>query len=282
MLARPPLGTTRDTMQSAKVLFSDAVADIEGALRQFHNCFFLALAEVRLRYRRTLLGPLWISLTTALFIFFISYLHSGFIVTNFRDYLLRLALGWIMWNFIYDSVIQGAQTFQRAADLISNTMTAKFVFVLKTVLANLIMFAHSLLIAIPVYVVAGLPFSYATWLVIPALILIILSAVWSAVIFGILAARYRDFYPSLRVIMRGLFFVTPILWSPNLLPAHSPRRLIVDLNPLAHYIAIWRQPMLGEYPDRLSWLVTGGCTLVGLVLAFVAFARYRRSIVFWV
>jgi ABC-type polysaccharide/polyol phosphate export permease len=282
MLDRPPLSNARRTVQTARPLFSEAIGDIVSTMRRFRSCFFLALTSVKLRYRRTLLGPLWITITTAVFIFFISYLHSAFILTSFHRYLLNLALGWIMWHFIYDSVLQGAQTFQRAADLIINTTTEKFVFVLKTVLANLIVFAHSLLITVPVYLVAGLPFSRATWLVIPALILIILSATWSAVIFGILCARYRDLYPSLQAIMRGLFFVTPILWTPDLLPAGSPRKLIVDLNPLAHYIAIWRKPMLGQYPDELSWLVAGGCTMVGLAAAFIAFARYRRTIVLWV
>jgi len=84
--------------QAQESVFSDAAADIAGALRHFPNWFFLAVTAVRLRYRRSVLGPLWISLTTALFIFFIAYLYSGIIATNFRDYLLNLALGWVLWH----------------------------------------------------------------------------------------------------------------------------------------------------------------------------------------
>ena len=269
--------------RSAQALrFSEAIDDITGALSRFHGCYTLALTNVRMRYKRSILGPFWISLTTAFFIFFIGYLYSGFILTTFRDYLLNLALGWIMWHFISDSVLRGAQTFQLEAEAIQNTTIEKSVFVLKTVLANLIILTHSLLIAFLAYAVAGVPFTRATWLVIPGLMLIILSAVWSSVLFGLLCARYRDLYPALQAIMRLLFYVTPILWSPNLLPAESPRRLIVDLNPLAHYMSIWRMPLMGQYPDSVSWLVTVCCTLIGLGLAFVAFARYRRNVVFWV
>jgi ABC-2 type transport system permease protein len=189
-------------------------------------------------------------------------------------------LGWIIWQFITDSVVQGAQTFQHGARIIKGTNIEKFFLVQQTVLTNLITFAHNLLIAAVLLVAAGPRLSTTTLLVIPAFALILLSAVWAAMLFGLLCSRHRDFLPVLQAAMRVLFFVTPILWSPALIPANSPRRLFVDLNPLAHYVEIWRGPLMGEQPAALSWLVAGGCTLLGLGLAFLAFARYRRSIIF--
>jgi len=268
--------------RGAQTAYTEAVADIVGALRQFRNCLFLANTAVKLRYRRSVLGPLWITLTTAIFIFFISFLYSGFMATRFHEYLLSLALGWIIWHFILDSVLQGARTFQLGAGIIKSTNIEKFTLVLKTVLTNLIIFAHSLVIAVLVFAIVGVPFTLATWLVVPAFVLIVLSAVWSAALFGLLCARYRDLYPLLQSAMRVLFFITPIIWSPALLPANSPRRLFVALNPFAHYVEIWRRPLMGEYPDGLSWFVTGGLTFFGLCVAFMAFARYRREVVFWV
>jgi ABC-2 type transport system permease protein len=261
---------------------SEAIADIVSTLRQLPSCFYLAATTVKLRYKRSLLGPLWITITTAIFIFFISYLYTGFIRADFGHYLLNLALGWIIWHFIADSILQGAQTFQSNSRVIQGSSVPKFFLVLKTVFTNLIIFAHNLLIAVVVLIVAKPPLSAMTLLVIPGFILIVLSAVWSAMLFSLICARYRDFFPTLQAIMRVLFFVTPIIWSPAFLPKDSPRRLFVELNPLAHYVAIWRKPLMGEAPDALSWFITGGCTLIGLGLAFLAFVRYRRSIVFWV
>jgi ABC-type polysaccharide/polyol phosphate export permease len=262
--------------------YSGAIDDIAGAFRHFQNCVFLAITAVKLRYRRSLLGPLWITLTTAIFIFFISYLYSGLMATGFSDYLLNIALGWTAWHFISDSVLKGAQTFQQGAGIIKSSNIEKFTLVLRTVLTNLIVFAHNLIIPLLVFVVVGFPFTLATWLVVPGLALIILSAVWSATLLGLLCARYRDLYPLLQACMRVFFFLTPIIWSPALIAPNSPRRLFLDLNPFAHYLAIWRKPLMGEYPDALSWYVTGGLTFFGLCVAFVAFARYRREVVFWV
>jgi ABC-type polysaccharide/polyol phosphate export permease len=153
---------------------------------------------------------------------------------------------------------------------------------LRTVLTNLIVFGISLSIPLLAFVVIGVRLTPATLLVVPALALIILSALAASAFFGIACARYRDLYPLLQAVMRVLFFVTPVLWSPALLAPDSPRRLIADLNPLAHYVAIWRQPLMGEYPDALSWLVTSGCTIVGLCIAFAAFAAHRQKLIFWV
>lgn len=272
----------RRTLPEAASPVSEAISDIVGAVRQLSSCLFLAFISVKLRYKRSILGPLWITITTAIFIFFISYLYTGFISADFRHYLLNLALGWIIWQFISDSVLQGAQTFQSGARVIQGSSMEKFFLVLQTVLTNLIIFAHNLLIAAVVLILAGPPISATTLLVIPGLILILLSAVWSATLFGLLCARYRDLFPILQAFMRVLFFVTPIIWSPTFLTPDNPRRLFVELNPLAHYVEVWRAPLMGEAPDALTWLVATGCTLIGLVLAFIAFARYRRWVVFWV
>jgi len=268
------------TRRNSKV--SDAVVDIVGALRNFPNIVYLAMVTVRLRYRRSILGPLWISLTTAIFIFFIGYLYSGFIQMPFAEYLLNLALGWVIWHFIADSILQGGQTFQQASRIIQTTNIEKFSLVLRTVLTNLIVFGISLSIPLLTFIAIGTHFTLATLLIIPALGLIVLSALAASAFFGIACARYRDLYPLLQSIVRVLFFVTPVLWTPALLATESPRRLIVDLNPLAHYVAIWRQPLLGENPDALSWVVTSGCTIAGLCVAFTVFAAHRQKLIFWI
>jgi ABC-2 type transport system permease protein len=195
---------------------------------------------------------------------------------------VSLALGWIIWTFISDSVLFGAQTFQRGAGIIKTTNIERFILVLRTVLTNLIIFAHNLLILVPVFTIVGFRLTSSTWLVLPGLALIVLSAISSSVLLGFLCARHRDLYPLLQAMMRVIFFVTPILWSPALLPEDSPRRLFADLNPFAHYIAIWRDPLMGSRPELLSWAVTSGLTLIALCMAFIAFARYRREVVFWV
>ena len=281
-LSRRSQAIDTGSVQTPATIFSDAIADILGGLRQFRSCFFLAGTTVKLRYKRSVLGPFWITLTTGIFIVAISYLYTGFIKADFGHFLMNLGFGWIIWLFISNSVLQGAQTFQQGAGVLRGTRIEKFFLVLKTVFTNLLIFAHNLVIVLVILIAAAPAVSGLTLLVIPAFILILLSAVGASALFGMLCSRYRDLYPTLQSIMRVMFFVTPILWSVEFLRTNSPRRLFVDLNPLAHYVEIWRKPLMGTYPDTLSWIIAGGCTIVLLSVAFLAFARYRREIVFWV
>jgi lipopolysaccharide transport system permease protein len=259
-----------------------AISDISEGMSQARNCAVLATTAINLRYRRSILGPLWVTVTSCIFVFTVSYLYSAITDTHYHEYLVNLAVGWVIWQFIYDSVVDGALTFRRYAEVIQSTNIGKFVFVLKSVISNLLILALNLPVVVLAFAVAGIRFSEATWLVLPGMALIVLSGVWASALFGTFCARYRDLGPMLQAAMRVSFFLTPIIWSPTLLPAESPRRLFVDLNPFAHYVAIWRKPLLGEYPELLSWLVTGGVTAAGLALAFVVFARFRQRLVFWV
>ena len=144
-----------------------AVADISGALRRVRNCVFIAITAVKLRYRRAALGPLWVPITSGTFIFSVSYLYSGFIPIDYASYVLNIALGWTNWQFIYKSIIQGAQTFQRGSEVIQTSNIEKFSFVLITVVMNLFVFVLNLPVVVLAFAVAGAPWSSATWLVIP-------------------------------------------------------------------------------------------------------------------
>jgi ABC-type polysaccharide/polyol phosphate export permease len=79
--------------------------------------------------------------------------------------------------------------------------------------------------------------------------------------------------------MQVLFFFTPIVWFPELIP---DRAYVVDLNPFHHFIEILRQPMLGGAAEPQSWVVVGVVSAVGVLVALPMFIRYRERIAFWV
>ena len=79
--------------------------------------------------------------------------------------------------------------------------------------------------------------------------------------------------------MRIAFFVTPIIWMPELLP---DRALLLDFNPFFHLVEIVRAPLLGRAPGLVSWLAVAGITIGGWAAAFALFRHYRRRIAYWV
>jgi ABC-2 type transport system permease protein/lipopolysaccharide transport system permease protein len=92
------------------------------------------------------------------------------------------------------------------------------------------------------------------------------------------SARFRDIPQAITSSMQIVFFVTPILWKPELL---SDRR-VVDFNPLFHLIEVARAPLLGHVPPLNSWLAVLLITSVNVVVSVAMFARYRSRISYWV
>jgi lipopolysaccharide transport system permease protein len=107
----------------------------------------------------------------------------------------------------------------------------------------------------------------------------VLTGLFTVAIFGALAVRFRDIPLIVSSIMQIAFFVTPVMWRPDQLTERA--QILVVWNPLAAYLDILRQPLLGGSASQNSWLMVAGM-LVGLAIAFVLLYRVvRRRIVYW-
>src|SRR5262249_17858151 len=155
----------------------------------------------------------------------------------------------------------------------------KSTFALRMVWRNLLMTAHNAV----VYLIVALIFDVVpSWwaLTIPAALLVLsLNGVWMGLLLGMVAARFRDVPQIVGSLMQVIFFITPILFKGEALGKHQA---LVELNPFAHFLAILREPMLGEPPELVSWLVVLATTLAGSALTYLAFVRLRARIVYWI
>jgi lipopolysaccharide transport system permease protein len=107
----------------------------------------------------------------------------------------------------------------------------------------------------------------------------LINAVWVKLFLGVICTRFRDLTHLVNTVMRVMFFLTPIIW----LPEQLGERVMQFLwwNPFAHFIWIFRTPILDGDPAVESWIYVGVVTVVGWVLALTAFSLFRKRIVFW-
>ena len=115
---------------------------------------------------------------------------------------------------------------------------------------------------------------------IPSLLLVVINLTWVALILGVLCTRYRDLPQIVGSILQILFYLTPIMWMPNLLPQRTGLYLL-DLNPAYHLLQIVRAPLLGKLPTLLNWEVSFGLALIGWIMAIMFYGRYKRRIAYW-
>lgn len=259
-------------------LLAPAIRDFAEAVRRFPLWIALGNIEIKHRYKRSMLGPFWITINMGALIFGIGYIYANVFDSVHSSYIPYLAAGIITWNLINGGLNEGANAFIAAGPIIKNVTISKNIHILHSAWRNLIIFLHNVLIMVPVYLIySGFP----GWGVVHAVfgtILILLFVVAASLFLAVLSARYRDVPPALGGILQIAFFATPIIWEAELLTSN---RWIVELNPFYHLIECVRAPLLHGVAPLWSFAIVLAMSLVTAGLALAAYSRARRQIVFW-
>lgn len=238
----------------------------------------LGLQDIRQRYRRSVLGPFWLTLSLAVLVAALGLLYGQLMGRRYQEYVPHLTLGFIAWQFINGVVSDGCKTFTAAESWIKNVRSPLSLFVFRLVWRHLIISAHNLLVYVGVALLLGIWCGVAGLLAVPGLLLILANAVWVVLLVGILCARFRDIPPIVGSLMRLAFFVTPILWMPDQLGTRSH---LAMLNPFTYFVELLRAPLLGQAPGATTWLLALLVTILGWGIAWPVFVRFRPRVAYW-
>jgi lipopolysaccharide transport system permease protein len=116
-------------------------------------------------------------------------------------------------------------------------------------------------------------------LALPGLVLMAVNAFAVALFLGMLCARFRDIAPIVGSVMQLAFFVSPVIWKPELL---AEKQVWLPLNPFYTVMETVRGPLLEGGAPLLIWVSAIGFTLLTCAAAFAFFVRFRGRIAFWV
>jgi ABC-2 type transport system permease protein len=256
-----------------------AVQDLAAGARMRELWGTLGWHDIRQRYRRSVIGPFWITLSMGAMIGGLGILYAGLFRQPVSEYFPYLALGFIVWGLVAALINDGCSSFFNSEAAIKQMPVPLSVHVYRVVWRTFIMFAHNISIYIIVMVVFGIKPNANFVYVIPGLLLIAVNGVALTFLFGILSARFRDIPLIIGNIVQMIFFLTPIIWRPQDLPG---RQFIVDLNPFYYFIEIIRQPLLGHPVPAMTWIITIAITGAACTTAFLFFARFRGRIAYWI
>jgi len=266
--------------------FRRAVADLRQGLHQRELWLSLGWQDIKQRYRRSTLGPLWITIATGVMAVALGLLYSILFQIPLAEFLPHVTVGLIMWGFISGCIKEGAEVFIANEGLIKQLPSALSVHVYRLVWRQFLFLCHNLVIWVILMLVFPRPLGWELLLSVVGLGVLMINGVWVSMLFGILATRFRDIAPLLDSMVQLLFYMTPIVWTTQTLYEQggqiADRARIAEINPLYHYLEIVRAPMLGQSVDAYHWWIVLACTAVGLLLAFVALRRFRSRVPYWV
>ncbi len=238
----------------------------------------LGLADFQVAHRRAVIGPLWQVVQVAIWVVGLTLVFRQALAASAPNYMLYVAIGVVLWNFISSSITQGTLAFIRHAGLIRDINNPVLIYPFRILANNFIKLGVQASVILMVWPTASVVLGPSMLLAIPGFALVLLTALWVIPLLALIGVRYRDTSHAFQAVMRFLFFATPVFWLPSGLGA---REYIATFNPLAHYLNVVREPLLGGTADPLSWIVVIGITVTGGLISLLALGRYRREIVFW-
>jgi len=267
--------------------WSRSFADLTGGWEQRQLWGHLGWQDIRQRYRRSVLGPIWISITMAVTAIALGILYAGLFDNDLASQLPNILVGFIIWGFIAGCITEGAEVFTSNVGLITHLPAPLSVHVYRLVWRQTLFFLHNLVVYAVMLVVFPQDLHWTVLAAFPAFGLLVLNGAWVALLLGIVTTRFRDLTPITQSVVQLAFFMTPIVWiyqdflnSPN--PAIAERARLAELNPFLHFVEILRRPMLGQDQELRTWIIVLAITVVGWALTLVVFRRYRARVSYWV
>ena len=256
--------------------------DLQEGAKLYRLVWTLACSDIKLRYRGSLIGPFWLTLSTAIQIGAMAFLYADLFNTDIHTYIPFLAVSLVLWGYLSSLTSDGCTCFSAYDTLIKGTRMPFIVHVVRSVIRNTIILLHNVVVIVAVFVLMGKSLTFYSLAAIPGFLLWLIDGVAISFLLGTICARFRDIPQIVAAIMQVAFFMTPIMWQATTLRGHPGTESVVLYNPFVYILDVVRNPLLNEPLSALfvmkALVISGVLVLVSLV----SFARFRGRISFWV
>lgn len=253
--------------------------DFKTSVHAWRIWFSLAIQDILLRYRGSVLGPFWITISTAVTVYSMGYLYGMLFGIDRANYLPYFTAGMITWNFISMIVSESTQIFLESKHYMENIHLPCIVYVFRLIFRNVIIFAHNLPVFLSVVYIFHMKFDANILWLIPGLAILCLNGIFYGTILAFVSARFPDVKTMISSILQIFFFITPIMWMPSALPSRFS--LFLTLNPFGYFVNLIRNPMLGIAFNSQDLIATAILTLFGAISFFLVIRTYRKRVIFW-
>lgn len=253
--------------------------ELYGAATRMNFAFHLAWSDTKARYRRSVLGPLWLVIGTLIGVGGLGFVWSALFEIDRATFIPSLSIGLVTWMFMSGCLIEGAAVFYGSRGLILNVPVSSLLVSILLLFRQVINFSHNFLVVILVLMIYPQHLTWTVFLFVPGFLLVCINMLWIIQLVGYIGARYRDLSPLITAIMQPLFFITPVMFRPSQLGAKA---FIADWNPFTYLLSIVRDPLMGVVPSVFTWLVVLIMTIVGWSAALAITVYKRNRLAYWV
>ena len=233
----------------------------------------LAMKELRVRYKRSVLGFVWALLNPLMMMVILTLVFSRIMRFPVHDYAVFLISALLPWTFFSQSMGYSIESIVSNGELLKKVKVAKSVFPVAAVLSNVINFALSLAPLALILLVLRFPF-HLTWLYLPVpLFALVLFTLGCGFFCATANVFFRDVSHIVQIALSGWFYLSPVMYSIDFLPQNY--RAFFRLNPMLYLLNQFRLAIYyGELPAMKAVVL---CLAIGAVTLILGYAYFRRS-----
>jgi ABC-type polysaccharide/polyol phosphate export permease len=270
-----------DTSTGLRSLSETAADDLLRGLRKRELWGRLGWLDVRRRYRRTMIGPFWTSITLAIYVLTVGTVGAAIWHQDIYDYIPFLVSGMIVWTLVSSIITDSCGMFIAGQSLFRNIRFEYSILSYALVWRNFLVLLHNFVVYfLAVLVLKPSLLTFTALLAIPGLALVLINGLWVSLLFGIICLRFRDVPPLVSSALQIAMLVTPLFWPADTLTGIK-RFVFVELNPLYHVVDVVRGPLVGRVPEAASYTVMVVLAIGGWWLTYAVFKRFRKRIAYW-
>ena len=252
--------------------------------RQLGNYFPLILElvkrDLKVKYRRSVLGYLWSLLNPLMMMLIMHIVFSFMFRFNIENFPLYLICGQTLWNFFTESTNMSMDAVTANGQLIQKVYIPKLILPVTRVFSSMVTMLFSLSAIVLVMVFTGASFSWSMLLFwVPVLFLFIFCC-GVGMALSALAVRFRDVKHLYGILTLAWMYLTPIFYTIDMVP--QPVAALIRLNPLYQYINFFRQLVLfGSVPSLSTWLICMISSMVSFLVGLLIFREMEDNFILY-
>ena len=241
---------------------------------------FWGWLDVRQRYRRSLLGPLWVTMTMGISVMAMGLVYAYLFKQNVKEYLPYVAMGFVLWTLIAGFISEACTVFIQNEGFIGQLKLPYLVYPLRLLWRYIAFFLHHafvLLVVLVLFVHISLPSLFGALL---GLLVVFINIFWMGLFLGLLSVRLRDIPVLISTVIQLLFMVTPVIWPAKAL---GGRARLAEWNPLYHLLECVRGPLLDPKMPILNQhlYISLGMAVIGTAVTILLYSAWRRRLPYW-
>lgn len=217
----------------------------------------LVARDIKIKYRRSVLGVLWTLLNPLCMMIVLSVVFSNLFKFDVENFPLYLLSGQVVFTFFSDSTTSSMTAIINNASLIKKIYVPKYLFVLSRVFSSFINLMASFTALLLVMVATRAELHWTVLFVPVPMLLLVGFCLGIGLILSAITVKFRDIMHLYSVFVTALMYLTPMIYPMSILPEWLYP--IVRLNPITNILLMFRDVMLNNK----------GIDIVSLIVAII-------------